>query len=97
MSKLNLTSDELKLVQLYARMQTGVKPRWPVWFVEIGAPLALTVFGVVTHKPAFLGAAIGGLIVMNANRMFRQFKYAHQLKSICAKVEQHVASESENA
>jgi hypothetical protein len=97
MSKLQLTPDELKLVQIYARMQTGIKPRWPVWLIEIGAPLALAIYGLAGHKPHFLGAAIGGLIVMNANRMFRQFKYAHQLKSICSKVEQHVTTESANA
>jgi hypothetical protein len=67
MKKLELTPEELKLVQLYARMQTGIRPRWPIWLIEIGAPLALAVFGLVTHEPAFFGAAIGGLIVMNAN------------------------------
>jgi len=29
---------------------------------------------------------------MNANRMFRQFKYADHLQSICLKIEAHVRS-----
>lgn len=97
MTKLELTAEELKLVQLYARLPIGVKPRLPVWIIEIGVPLALAVYGTLTHKPVFLGAAVGGLIVMNANRMFRQFKYAHHLKSVCSKIEAHVASEKGNA
>src|SRR5688500_18068386 len=97
MTKLELTPDELKLVQQYARIPTGIGPRWPVWLIEIGAPLAMAIYGLVAHKPVFLGAAIGGLIVMNANRMFRQYGYVHQFKSICSKVEAHVAMEQGNA
>jgi len=97
MTKLELTAEELKLVQLYARLPMGIKPRLPVWTIEIGVPLALAVYGTVTHQPVFLGAAIGGLIAMNANRMFRQFKYAHQIKSIFSKIEAHIALEKGNA
>ena len=39
MTKLELTAGELKLVQLYARLPMGVKPRLPVWIIEIGARL----------------------------------------------------------
>ncbi|HEX4972121.1 MAG TPA: hypothetical protein VFV69_13785 [Steroidobacteraceae bacterium] len=85
MTKLELTAEELKLVQLHARLPMGVKARLPVWIIEIGAPLALAVYGTLTHKPVLLGAAAGGLIVMNANRMFRQFRYADHLQSICSK------------
>jgi len=97
MNRLQFTEEEMSVMRQYARMPTGVKPRWPVWLIEIGAPLALAIYGTLSHKPHYLGAAIGGLLVMNANRMFRQFKYAHQFKSICAKVEAHMASEQSNA
>jgi hypothetical protein len=97
MAKLELSPDELKLVQLYARMPTGIKPRLPIWLIEIGAPLALAVIGLVAHESAFLGAAIGGLIVMNANRMFRQYGYVQRFKTICSKVEAHISLEQRNA
>jgi hypothetical protein len=91
MNTLELSARELDIIRLFARMPTDVKPRLLTWLIEMGLPLALTVYGVITHQPPFLGAAIGGLVVLNAHRMFRQFKFARELQAICAKLEVHVS------
>jgi hypothetical protein len=57
MTKLELTAEELKLVQLYAGLPMGGSNR----------------------------ACRFGSSKMNANRMFRQFRYADHLQSICSK------------
>jgi len=78
MNRLELSPKELDVIRLFARMPTSVKPRLPTWVIEMVLPLALTVYGVVTHKPTFLGAAIGGLVVLNAHRMISQIPGRHR-------------------
>jgi hypothetical protein len=92
MTKLVLTPDEAKVVGLYASALTTIRSRLPIWALELGLPLACAVYGTVTRNSVFLGAAIGGLLGLNAFRMFRQFKYAREFHSICLKVENHLAS-----
>lgn len=91
MSQLDLTPAEEKVVQLFASMPTSIKYRWPTWLLELGFPLALAIYGTLTHSTVFFGAAVGGLVAMNSVRMFRQFTFAVELQAICTKVKAHVA------
>ena len=91
MTDMQLSPEEQRVVTLFAAMPREAKVRFPVWFIELVLPLALAVGGWISGHYFLIGAAFGGLLTLHAHRLFRQFKYARELQSICSKVQAHVA------
>jgi hypothetical protein len=87
---MQFTQDEQRAIQLFASMPRDARVRFPTWFVELVVPLAIAMYGWLADKPVFVGAAFGGLLFQHGYRLFRQFKYARELQSICSKVQSHV-------
>jgi hypothetical protein len=84
---MQLTPEELRVASLFAAMPPEAKVRFPTWFVELVLPLVMAVAGWLLHYPALVGAAFGGLLTLHAHRVFRQFKFARELQSICSKAQ----------
>ena len=87
MSNLQLSPEELRVVSLFAAMPRDSKLRAPVWVVELLVPLVMAVGGWLADYNVLVGAAFGGLLTLHAQRLFRQFKFARELQSVCAKVQ----------
>ena len=94
---MQLTPEELRVASLFAAMPRDAKVRFPIWFVELVVPLCMAVAGWLLHYSVLVGAAFGGLLTLHALRVFRQFKYARELQSICSKVESQLAYDSAEA
>jgi hypothetical protein len=92
-----LSQEEQRVVALFAAMPPDAKVRFPTWFVELVVPMAMAIGGWLTGHPVFVGAAFGGLLVLHAHRLFRQFKYARELHSIFTKLQAHTAQSGPNA
>ena len=90
---MQLSPEELRVVSLFAAMPRDAKVRAPVWFVELVVPLLMAVGGWLADYHVLVGAAFGGLLTLHAQRLFRQFKFARELQSVCAKVQAHSAAQ----
>lgn len=87
MSQIPLTAEEVRVVQLFARLPTDIEPRLTSWLAEVLPAIGLCVLSYVRGSATYMVAAIAALLFFNTMRMFRQVKYSRLLQSICAKLE----------
>ena len=94
MERLELTKEEQDVVRKFASIPTSLRARFPTWLAETLPAVALTCFGLYAGRSIYIVTAVIALLTFNALRLFRQFKYAHILQSICSKVAAHSSTRS---
>jgi hypothetical protein len=97
MSKLNLTPEEAQAVRLFSMMPLGIGRRIHSCIAEVIPAIGLVTYGLWASRPVFVITGFGALLFFNGLRMFRQFKYATILRSICSKIEAFQKSDDHTA
>lgn len=95
MNQLNLTPEELKVLEQYRKLALTKTKTINLYAVEIIPPAIFVVLSLVTERTIFFIGIIGILVFYNVLRVYRQTFYKEHLKSIAEKVCSHVSAQQD--
>lgn len=91
MNELNLSPEELKVLEQYRKLSSSKAKTINLYAVEIIPPAILIVLGLVTERIIFFIGLICILVLSNVFRIYRQTSYKEHLKSIAEKICSYVS------
>jgi hypothetical protein len=86
MNELNLSPEEIKVLEQYRRLSLSQAKAINLYAVEIVPSAVLVAVGAATERPIFYVGLICMLVFYNILRVYRQGAYKGHLKSIAEKV-----------
>ncbi len=86
MSGLDFSDEEQTAISLYSKMPVEIVASISSVAAEVVPAVACFAYGVYRGKLVFLILGMFLLIYMIGYRVFKQFRYAKLLKSICSKI-----------
>ncbi|RYY04025.1 MAG: hypothetical protein EOO53_03790 [Gammaproteobacteria bacterium] len=92
MNELNLSLEELKVLEQYRKLSLSKAKIINLYAVEIIPPAILVVLGLVTGRTIFFIGLICILVFYNILRVYRQTSYKEHLKSIAEKISSYVSA-----
>jgi len=92
MNELNLSPEEIKVLEQYRKLSSSKTKIINLYAVEIIPPAILVILGFVTGKNIFFIGLICILVFYNVHRVYRQTLYKKLLKSIAEKVCLYISS-----
>ena len=93
MNELNLSPEELKVLEQYRKLSLSKSKIINLYAVEIVPPAILVVLGLVTERTIFLIGLICILVFYNVLRVYRQTSYKEHLKSIANKIFSYISAQ----
>ena len=92
MNELNLSPEEIKVLEQYRKLSSSKAKTINLYAVEIIPPAILVILGFVTERTIFFIGLICILVLYNVHRVYRQTSYKEHLKSIAEKVCLYISS-----
>ncbi len=86
MNELNLSPEEIKVLEQYRKLSSSKAKIINLYAVEIIPPVILVTLGLATERTIFFIGLIIILVLYNILRVYRQASYKEHLRSIADKV-----------
>lgn len=86
MNEINLSPEEIKVLEQYRKLSASKAKIINLYAVEIIPPAILVTLGLVAGRTIFLIGLIFILVSYNILRVYRQVSYKEHLRSIADKV-----------